>query len=75
MRERDVLAEIRAVRDELARRYGGDAWKLSEALAERSRQAGRAVVRFAPRPPQPPRTGGTQSAASESAPLESVVLT
>ncbi len=53
MRERDVLAEIRAIRDELACRYGGGAGMLSQALAERSRLAGRVVVRFAPRSPQP----------------------
>ena len=72
MRERDVLTEIRAVRDEIARRHGGDAGSLSRALAERSRLAGRVVVRFAPRPPQPPRATGAQSVASESAPLSSV---
>ena len=55
MREQDVLAEIRAVRDELARRHGDDAWALSRALAERSRVAGRVVVRFAARQPLPPR--------------------
>ena len=54
MTEPDVLAGIRAVRDELARRHG-DAWGLSRALAERSQAAGRAVVRLPPRPPQPPR--------------------
>jgi hypothetical protein len=55
MREADALAAIRAVRDELARRHGGDAWALSQALAERTRAAGRTVVRFPPRRPQPPR--------------------
>ena len=55
MTEPDVLGGIRAVRDELARRHG-DAFALSRALAERSRAAGRAVVRFPARPPQPPRT-------------------
>jgi hypothetical protein len=54
MTESDVLAGIRSVRDELARRYG-DARALSEALAEQSRAAGRVVVRFPPRQPQPPR--------------------
>ena len=68
MRERDVLAEIRAVRDELARRHGGDARLLSEALVERSRLAGRVPVRFAPRPPQPPRTVGVQTGSGEAAP-------
>jgi len=55
MREQDVLAEIRAVRDELARRHGDDAWALSRALVERSRLAGRVVVRFPAREPHPPR--------------------
>lgn len=63
MTEPDVLAGIRSVRDELARRYG-DAWGLSQALAERSRAAGRSVVRFPPRPPQPPRAAIPRPAAS-----------
>ena len=63
MREPDVLADIRAVRDELAARYGGDAGALSLALAERSRIAGRMVVRFPPRTPQPPRAVGVRPAA------------
>ena len=37
MREHDVLADIRAIRDELAARHGGDARSLSRALIERSR--------------------------------------
>jgi hypothetical protein len=68
MRETDLLADIRAVRDELARRHGGDAASLSRALAERSRAAGRTVVRFPPRPPQPARAIG-QPAAGPSLPL------
>jgi len=31
MKGRDILAEIRAIRDELAQRYGGDAWALARA--------------------------------------------
>jgi len=54
MNEPDVNAAIRLVRDELARQYA-DAWALSLALAERSKAAGRSVVRFPPRTPQPPR--------------------
>lgn len=69
MPEPDVLSHIRAVRDELAARYGGDAWALSRALVERSRAAGRAVVRFPPRVPQPPRAVGVRPAADGSAPL------
>lgn len=41
MPERDVLAEIRAVRDELSQRYGGAAWALARAMADRSKAAGR----------------------------------
>ena len=63
MRERDPLADIRAVRDELARRYGGDAWALARALTERSKAAGRRTVRFPPRPPAPPRAAVTPPAA------------
>ena len=55
MREPDVLADIRAVRDELASRHGGDAGSLSRALIERSRIAGRAVVQFPARLPASPR--------------------
>ena len=62
MKESDVLAEIRAVRDELAARHNGDAWALSLVLAERSRLAGRTVVRFPPRKPQPPRANGVRPA-------------
>ena len=59
MRERDLLAEIRAVRDELALRHGGDAWRLSRALAERSRlRAGGRAIRAAPTA-APPRCGST----------------
>jgi hypothetical protein len=68
MGEADVLAEIRSVRDELARRYG-DAWALSRALAEQSRAGGRAVVRLPPRQPQPPR------AATQPASLPGVTAT
>ena len=57
MPQTDVHAEIRAIRDELFRRHGGDLWALSRALVERSRAAGRVVVSFPPRPPQPPRVG------------------
>jgi hypothetical protein len=63
MRERDVLAELRVVRDELAARYG-DAESLSRALAERSRAAGRTVVRFPPRPPQPGVAGRSAPAGA-----------
>ena len=55
MQERDLLAEIRTVRDELAKRYGGDARALARAMRERSKAAGRSPVRYAPRPPSPPR--------------------
>ena len=71
MREPDVLADIRAVRDELAARHGGDAWALSLALTERSRIAGRMVVRFPPRKPQPPRTVGVQPSVGGVVPLGS----
>jgi hypothetical protein len=53
MQETNVLAEIRAVRDELAKLHGGDAWVLSNALVEKSKLAGRVLVRFPPRMPQP----------------------
>jgi hypothetical protein len=54
MKEPDLLAEIRSVRDELARRFG-DAWGLSQAMVEQSRISGRVVVRLPSRKPQPPR--------------------
>jgi hypothetical protein len=73
MRENDPLSEIRSVRDELSRRCGGDAWALSRALAEQSRAAGRVVVRFPPRPPQPPRAAFPKAAADASAPPEILV--
>ena len=63
MPERDVLAEIRAVRDELSQRYGGDAWALARAMADRSKAAGRQTVRFSPRSPSPPRVVATPPAA------------
>lgn len=71
MKEPDALADIRAVRDELAARHGGDAGELSRALAERSRAAGRTPVRFPPRTPHPPRAVGVPTAAAGSAPLGS----
>lgn len=55
MIERDLLAEIRAIRDELAARYNCDAWALARAMTERSRAAGRKTVSFPPRPPAPSR--------------------
>jgi hypothetical protein len=73
MRETNPLSEIRSVRDVLSRRFGGDAWALSRALAEQSRAAGRAVVRFPPRPPQPPRAVLPQAEPNTSAPPEIVV--
>jgi len=62
MQEPDPLADIRAVRDELARRFAGDAWALARAMAERSKAAGRRPVRFPPRPPAPPRAAVTPPA-------------
>lgn len=67
MQEHDVLAEIRAVRDDLARRHGGDAEALSRMLAERTQAAGRVAVRFPPRPPRPTRVVG-QPAVARSVP-------
>jgi hypothetical protein len=55
MKEPDILAEIRAVRDAMAARHGGDAAALAREMAERSRVAGRTLVSFPPRPPAPPR--------------------
>ena len=72
MREPDVLADIRAVRDELAARHGGDAWALSRALAERSQAAGRILVRFPPRVPSPPRAVGVQPPVALPLPLNSL---
>ncbi|MGL4461140.1 MAG: hypothetical protein ACRC1K_03230 [Planctomycetia bacterium] len=66
MSKNDVLAAIRATRDELARRHGGDAWSLSAALAARSRAAGRQVVRFAPRRPSPPRAAAVELCAMQT---------
>jgi hypothetical protein len=50
----DFAEQLRTVRDELARR-NGDAQALAQAMAEKSKAAGRHPVRFAPRPPSPPR--------------------
>lgn len=55
MKEPDILAEIRAVRDAMAARHGGDAAALAREMVERSRAAGRTLVSFPPRPPAPPR--------------------
>jgi len=63
MKEPDILAEIRSVRDELARRYG-DAWGLSRAMTEQSQAAGRVVVRFPPRKPQSTRVVRPATTAS-----------
>lgn len=51
MKESDALADIRSVRDELARRFG-NARVLSQTLTEQSRAAGRIVVKLPRRQPQ-----------------------
>jgi hypothetical protein len=68
MKETDVSAEIRAIRDELAARCGNDAWELARAMTERARAAGRTVVRLPPRPPAPPRATVGRTPAVEPAP-------
>ena len=45
---------LRAFRDELARRHGGNAWSLVRELVAQSRAAGRTTVRLPRREPQPP---------------------
>ena len=74
MREPDVLADIRAVRDDLAARHGGDARSLSRALIERSRIAGRVVVRYPARVPAPSKASRVPTPTVLSVPtsLESV---
>jgi len=62
MPETDVLAELRALRDETARRLGGDAWALARELADRSRAAGRVPVRLPRREPEAERASGKQPA-------------
>lgn len=68
MRENDVLIEIRTIRDELAARHGGDAHSLSRALIERTRAAGRAVVRFPAREPSPSKASSIPSTLGFSLP-------
>jgi len=63
MNRPDPLAEIRAIRDEMAARHNNDAASLARELIERSRQAGRVLVSFPPRPPAPPRAERSPTAA------------
>ena len=64
MNEPDILAALRAVRDETARRHGGAATSLVRELTELSRLAGRSPVRLPQREPQPPRVPTAQTAAA-----------
>ena len=49
MKDGDVLAELRAWRDEFARTYGYDLHAMATALRELDSAAGRSVVRGEPR--------------------------
>lgn len=68
MKEPDIHAEIRAVRDAMAARHGGDAASLAREMAERSRAAGRTLISYPPRPPAPPRAAVPRPAVPEPAP-------
>jgi hypothetical protein len=63
MPEVNILAELRKVRDEIAKRHGGDPHSLVRELAERSRAAGRVPIRLPKREPQVPRARDPQPAA------------
>jgi hypothetical protein len=51
VRGRDVLAELRAWRDEFARSHGYDLWAMAAVLREMDAAAGARVVRGEPRRP------------------------
>ncbi|MGH3630809.1 MAG: hypothetical protein ACRDRL_25620 [Sciscionella sp.] len=52
----DPVAEIRAVRQELAERFGGDVNALCDFLVEREKLHEELLVNYPPRtPPHPPR--------------------
>jgi hypothetical protein len=69
MKDRDILAELRAWRDEFARSHGYDLRAIVAALREADEKLGARVVRGEPRrpvivppqgaetPKQPPQTG------------------
>jgi hypothetical protein len=57
MVEPDVLRELRAFRDETARRHGYDVRSLVRELAERQSQEGREVVRLPARRPATEEVG------------------
>ena len=61
MIEDSVVKEVRAARDEYARRHGYDVRAMVRDLQERERAGGRPVVRLQPRrparPAQPPAAG------------------
>ncbi len=63
MRRTDELAALRALRDEMAWRHGGDPMSLVRELSERSLAAGRELVRLPRREPQPLRSPNGQPAA------------
>ena len=61
MKDGDILAELRAWRDEFARSLGYDLRAMAAVLREMDAAAGARVVRGEPRPPvaMPPRESST----------------
>jgi len=53
MEERDLLADLRAWRDEFARSHGYDLAEMVATLREMDRTSGARVVRGEPRKPEP----------------------
>ncbi len=54
-----IVAEVRNARDEYARRFNYDLDAICKDLQQRQAQAGRKVVSFPPKRPQP-ATGGRE---------------
>lgn len=63
MREVDEVAALRALRDQIAWKHGGDPMSLVRELSERSLAAGRELVRLPRREPQPLRSSDSQPTA------------
>jgi hypothetical protein len=57
MKNQDILAELRAWRDEFARSHGYDLRAMAAVLREMDAAAGARVVRGQPRPPAIAATG------------------
>jgi hypothetical protein len=55
MTTEDELKALRSLRDDTARRLGGDAWALARELAEKARAEGRVTVTLPRRVPAPPK--------------------